>query len=116
MTDTLDTSSQNIVRVLGLAEQEYSIMAATLTKPSATVLAAERAAECRDLADALKGQSTTQELVAWEYELAQSLDERGGYGHWGPKTLSHKRPNVPDGSVRNLRPLFAAAPGGTENG
>lgn len=53
MTGTTDISIANVARVLRIAEQEYLFLASSLTKPEATVLAAERAAECRDLADAM---------------------------------------------------------------
>lgn len=48
-----DISNANVARVLRIAEREYLFLASSLTKPEATVLAAERAAECRDIADAL---------------------------------------------------------------
>lgn len=48
----------------------------------------------------------TQEPVAWAYELATNkLDDV--YGGWR-QYLTSERPRVPEGSVRNLRPLVYA--------
>jgi len=49
------------------------------------------------------------DAVAWEYELSNSCWPDGRYDDWKPH-LSRNKPNVPVGSVRNLRPLYAAKP------
>lgn len=49
------------------------------------------------------------EAVAWAYELASSLQE-GRYTNWS-KNLTYSKPSVPEGSIRNLRPLgYLATP------
>lgn len=54
------------------------------------------------------------EPVAWEYELATRIThgpERGQMGYEGfDRRISFKKPNVPDGTVRNLRPLYSHPP------
>jgi hypothetical protein len=49
------------------------------------------------------------ELVeAWSYELASGIDlTDGSYVGWQRHITAHK-PCVPDGSIRNLKPLYAA--------
>lgn len=47
------------------------------------------------------------EPVAYAYELASYYDPRTReYSCWEPRLSFHK-PNVPEGSIRNLRPLYA---------
>jgi hypothetical protein len=49
------------------------------------------------------------EPVAWTFELARSIiPATKEYTNWGSAQLSFTEPNVPEGSVRNLRPLYAA--------
>lgn len=50
-----------------------------------------------------------EEPDAWEYELAtrvRHLSVGNDYEGWELR-LSKTKPNVPDGSIRNLRPLYA---------
>ena len=47
------------------------------------------------------------EPVAWSYELATHKNLDGQYCEW-VKRLSDHEPNVPEGSIRNKRPLYAA--------
>jgi hypothetical protein len=50
----------------------------------------------------------SDEPIAWIYELAYVM--RGDkYSDWRERITKHK-PNVPEGSIRNLRPLYAASP------
>src|SRR5258707_13704342 len=50
------------------------------------------------------------DAVAWAYELATQKDsETGEYRGW-VRRLSRDRPNTPEGSMRNLRALYAAPP------
>lgn len=46
------------------------------------------------------------EPVAFSYELATTRSGDGEYTHWSPR-LSYSMPNVPDGSIRNLKWLYA---------
>ncbi len=51
--------------------------------------------------------------TAWAYELASAITanpdgSRGAYCNWKP-FVSFTKPNVPNGAVRNLRPLFAGS-------
>jgi hypothetical protein len=50
------------------------------------------------------------EPVAWSYELAAARREGGTreYIDWRPCLTTYK-PNVPPGSIRKLRPLYAGA-------
>jgi hypothetical protein len=44
--------------------------------------------------------------VAWSYELARSMNRgTGEYSDWGQE-LTMFKPRVPDGSIRNLTPLY----------
>ena len=47
-----------------------------------------------------------QEPVAWSYELATTMLEHR-YDGW-EHLITRYKPNVPEGSIRNLTPLFAA--------
>lgn len=47
--------------------------------------------------------------IAWEFELANYRREDGTYTGWCPRLDWHK-PNVPEASIRNLRPLYANEP------
>ena len=47
----------------------------------------------------------SQEPVAWVFELARARRTNGEYVNWGPPQLAFKKPEVPEGSIRNLRPL-----------
>jgi hypothetical protein len=49
------------------------------------------------------------EPVAWVFELAGWIVD-GKYARWGKPQLSFDEPCVPEGSVRNLRPLYASLP------
>lgn len=42
---------------------------------------------------------------AWAYELAHHGDQKNGYSDWRPH-LSPTKPNVPEGSIRNLVALY----------
>jgi hypothetical protein len=46
------------------------------------------------------------EPVAWAYELAYTVIEGRYYDRWY-KEISYFKPCVPEGSIRNLRPLYA---------
>lgn len=54
------------------------------------------------------------EPVAWRYELATVRywegDKPTGWGCWSPPKLSLTKPCVPEGSIRNLTPLYADDP------
>ena len=60
--------------------------------------------------DALKAAlaEQVQEPVAWSYELATTMLEHR-YDGW-EHLITRYKPNVPEGSIRNLTPLFAAPP------
>lgn len=45
--------------------------------------------------------------VAWMGELATSMDKDGNYCDWSKPRLFDHRPHVPEGAIRNLRPLYA---------
>jgi hypothetical protein len=45
-----------------------------------------------------------REPDAWSYELATSMID-GEYAYWSER-ITRDRPNVPDGAVRNLIPLY----------
>lgn len=47
------------------------------------------------------------EPVAFSYELATTRSGDGEYIHWSPR-LSYSMPDVPEGSIRNLRWLYDA--------
>lgn len=47
------------------------------------------------------------EPVAFSYELATTRSGDGEYTHWSPR-LSYSMPNVPEGSIRNLKRLYAS--------
>ena len=49
------------------------------------------------------------EPVAWLYEIANCLHPEGNYTDWRP-CISRNRPSVPDGAIRNIQPLYTAAP------
>lgn len=49
-----------------------------------------------------------QEPVAWRYELATTIHENE-YGGW-EQLITPYKPNAPDGSIRNLTPLYTAPP------
>ena len=49
-----------------------------------------------------------QEPVAWMFELARNFNLEG-YGGW-EKRITEYRPNTPEGSVRNVTPLYTAPP------
>ena len=46
--------------------------------------------------------------VAWRYELAGSIRQDKTYTRWSAPKLAFEPPCVPEGSVRNLTPLYAA--------
>lgn len=46
---------------------------------------------------------------AWKYELAHSISGEGRGANWRWH-LTVEKPNVPDWMVRNLTPLYSAAP------
>src|ERR1700722_5847332 len=48
-----------------------------------------------------------EQPIAWEFELANYQRQDGTYTGWCPRLDWHK-PNVPEDSIRNLRPLYAA--------
>lgn len=48
-----------------------------------------------------------EEPAAWMFELARYYGPRG-YTGWGRPQLSFNKPSVPEGSIRNLQPLYAA--------
>ena len=60
---------------------------------------------------ALTPPPAAQEPVAWMFELATMQDaETGEYGGWEGTKLGLCKPKVPEGSIRNLMPLYAAPP------
>lgn len=61
---------------------------------------------CRNLSPS---PAVAAEPVAWEYELATVRSVGGTYGAWEGR-LSRTRPSVPEGSIRDLRPLYATPP------
>lgn len=47
------------------------------------------------------------EIVAWQYSIAKARYLDGsGYTDFGPLEISTTKPNVPEGSIRDLRPLI----------
>lgn len=51
----------------------------------------------------------TNKPIAWVFELAHFYDRKTGeYSGWSKPQVSLTEPSVPEGSIRNLRPLFAA--------
>jgi hypothetical protein len=52
--------------------------------------------------------NVVQGAEAWVYEFATAIDDGGRYCNWR-KTLEFEPPNIPEGAVRNLRPLIYAA-------
>ena len=57
---------------------------------------------------ALTQQAEPVEPVAWMFELARNFNLEG-YGGW-EKRITEYRPNTPEGSVRNVTPLYTAPP------
>ena len=53
-------------------------------------------------------QAEPVEPVAWMFELARNFNLEG-YGGW-EKRITEYRPNTPEGSVRNVTPLYTAPP------
>lgn len=53
--------------------------------------------------------SEAREPVAWVYELARAINSKGEYSFWEER-LTFYKPNVPSGSIRNLRPLYFTTP------
>ena len=53
-----------------------------------------------------QAEQAEQEPVAWGYELATTVGEHG-YEGWS-RRVTHAKPNVPKGSIRNLTPLYTA--------
>lgn len=58
---------------------------------------------------AVPSPAVAPEPVAWQYELALYGWSKETYGHWNWH-LSEIEPHVPEGSIRNLRPLYASPP------
>jgi hypothetical protein len=52
--------------------------------------------------------SAGSEPAAWSYELAHAFGTRG-YSDW-QKHITETKPNVPEASIRNLRPLYLNEP------
>jgi hypothetical protein len=81
--------------------------------PQAAEAVREGIAEIRRLRAAQAAQDVGQdegrgEPVAWVYELARARHpETGEYTNWGPPQVTLYEPCVPEGSIRNLRPLYA---------
>jgi hypothetical protein len=49
------------------------------------------------------------EAVGYVFELAGAkFLDTGGWTNWGPPQFSFTKPSVPEGSIRNLRPLYAS--------
>jgi hypothetical protein len=46
-------------------------------------------------------------LKGWSYELARGKTAHESYCDWGPPQISFRKPSVPEGSIRNLTPLYA---------
>ena len=65
-------------------------------------------AELAALRAALAQQAEPVEPVAWMFELARNFNLEG-YGGW-EKRITEYRPNTPEGSVRNVTPLYTATP------
>lgn len=62
----------------------------------------------RELA-VLSAQQADVEPDAWSYELAHGIAASGVYSNWESR-LSRNKPCVPDGSIRNMKPLYGIAP------
>lgn len=45
-------------------------------------------------------------VAAYSFELAKAKMFDGTYYNWGPPQLSYTAPHVPEGSMRNLIPLY----------
>ena len=61
-----------------------------------------------ELEAALAQQAEPVEPVAWMFESERNFN-LVGYGGW-EKRITEYRPNAPQGSVRNVTPLYAAPP------
>lgn len=46
--------------------------------------------------------------VGWLFELATSISPKFGYDDFAPEQFSFDKPDVPDGSIRNLRAVYAS--------
>lgn len=57
----------------------------------------------------MTNRETTDEPVAWSYELALTISAHA-HDVWGKPQLSFTKPRVPEGAIRNLVPLYAPAP------
>ena len=69
-----------------------------------------RADERAEALEAQLAEARRGEVMAWRYELARRYDGYPArYSDWGPPQLSFEKPNVPEGSIRNLTPLYARA-------
>jgi hypothetical protein len=72
---------------------------------------AERCDICGKLVTLAKKVNDSAAPAAWSFELARARTwEDGrpvGWDDWGPTQLSHLKPHVPEGSIRNLEPLYA---------
>lgn len=98
-------SGQFVCRDCGKAETVQEVL------PHADRAAPEGQVGALRDAHALTPPPAAQEPVAWMYELATMIDaETGEYGGWGGTKLGLHKPDVPEGSIRNLTPLYAAPP------
>lgn len=51
-----------------------------------------------------QAEAKTDETVAWDYELANSINPNNSYCNWS-RYISRDKPQVPSKAIRNLRPL-----------
>lgn len=80
--------------------------------PASASLFEEIAKRLREY-DVIRNRSRADDAVpvAWVFELATCIREDGTYSGWDESPrLSMTKPCVPEGSIRNLRPLYVATP------
>lgn len=58
----------------------------------------------------IEQQRERNEIVAWIYESAHARNDEGVYSAWRTEISTHKPGCVPEGSIRNMRPLYVGEP------
>lgn len=84
-------------------------LAKAITKAEVAALTrqlAEAQARIKELEHQLNCNNLLREPVLWQYELAHSIDNKGNYFNW-QLHRSKEKPNVPEGSIKNLIPLYS---------
>jgi len=62
-----------------------------------------------DARAAIAAYEATAQPVAWSFQLASYISTGGEYMKWSATQLSTSKPCVPEGSIRNLMPLYLIA-------